>query len=321
MRALITGGHGFVGRHLAAHLVSCGDDIALTYLPGENDQGNKVPIPKSAQSLALDVTNRKMVGEVLSLLKPDVVFHLAGISFVPQGESDLRGVFEVNTFGTLNVLDGIKQHSPKSKLLVVSSAEVYGNPRPGGLPLTELSELRPTSSYGVSKASADLAAFKYWYREGVHVVRVRPFPHIGPGQSDSFAISSFAKQVAAVKLKKAEPIIKVGNLEARRDYCDVSDVVRGYREALLNGKPGDVYNFCSGESFGIGELLQMLISLAEVNVEVVQDPSRVRRVDIPDLCGSYARAHKDFGWKPRVEREAMLDGLLSYWLDVLSSEK
>ncbi|MCB0322966.1 MAG: GDP-mannose 4,6-dehydratase [Bdellovibrionales bacterium] len=321
MRALITGGHGFVGRHLAHHLVRCGDDVAVTYLPTREPGADPehLALPNPVQSLALDVTDTEAVNKVLSLLKPDALYHLAAVAFVPDGESDPRRVFDINTFGTENLLAGVLKHSPETRVLYVSSSEVYGHPRLGTLPLTEAAELRPTSVYGVTKACADLTVFKYCHRDGVHSVRIRPFSHIGPGQSDRFAISSFAKQVAAVKLGKQEPVIKVGNLDVKRDYSDVSDIVRGYREALLNGKAGEVYNLCSGQSVLLSDILQKLISLADVEVEVVQDPTRVRTVDCADIYGSYDKASKDFGWKPRVEQEAMLDSLLAYWLDFLSA--
>lgn len=319
MRALITGGHGFVGRHLAQHLLSCGDDVALTYFPGEEEAPNAVAIPTATQSLALDVTKAEMVNEVVSLLQPDVVYHLAAISFVPKVEDDFAQVYKVNTLGTMNVIEGVRKHSKNSRVLFVSSAEVYGDPRPGSLPLTELAELRPMTAYGVSKASADLAAFRYSYRDNIHIIRVRPFPHLGPGQSESFAISGFAKQVVSAKLGLSEAVVRVGNLEARRDYSDVSDIVRGYREAVLNGKPGEAYNLCSGESVGVGELLEMLIKLSGVDVEIVVDPDRYRSIDVADVYGSYTRANRDFGWKPRVEREAMLDSLLAHWTDFLTA--
>ena len=320
MRTLITGGHGFVGRHLAHHLISCGDDVALTYLPGDPGSGNAVEIPPAAQSMALDVTKKEMVVELISLLKPDVIYHLAGITFVPQAEKEPALAFSINYQGTVNVLEAIARHSKSSRMLCVGSSEIYGSPRPGGLPLTELSEMRPATNYGLSKAAADLAAFKAWYKDSVHTVRVRPFPHIGPGQSESFAVAGFAKQVAMVKLGKCEPVIKVGNLEAKREYCDVSDIARGYREALLNGKPGEAYNLCSGQSLAMSDWLNMLISLAKVEVEIQQDPAKVRKVDIVDNYGSYAKASRDFGWKPRIETEAMLASLLAYWLEVLKSE-
>ena len=328
MRALITGGHGFAGRHLAQHLVSCGDDVALTYLPlreGETEESREaadprnIPVPKTSQSLALDITDRNSVFEVVSLLKPDVLFHLAAISHVPQGEGNQDAVFDANYRGTVNLLDAVVEHSQDTRFLYVSSSEVYGEPRPGSLPLLEKAELRPVNNYGVSKAAAELSVYSYGHRHGIHAVTVRPFPHTGPGQTERFALSSFAKQVAAAKIGIGQPQISVGNLEVVRDYSDVSDIVRGYREAALNGKPLESYNLCSGESVELGELLNMLIARSGTDVEVVQDPARVRNNDVPDVYGSYERAQRHFGWKPRVEREAMLDSLLAHWMSLLSS--
>lgn len=327
MRALITGGTGFVGRHLAKYLVSCGDDVAVTCLPSKAERptgsgdDTDVPLPRQTQTLVLDVTDRKAVSEVVALLRPDAIYHLAARTFVPEGESEPTLFYQTNLQGTLNLLDAVQEHSKETRVLFVSSAEVYGEPRTAGQALTELSELRPASTYGVTKAAAELACFKYFGRNGLHIVRIRPFPHIGPGQSPVFAISGFAKQIAEIKLGKSDPAIKVGNLEARRDYTDVLDIVRGYREALENGKPGEVYNLCSGGSIGIGEMLQMLIARSGVEAEISIDPSRVRPVDVPELYGSFQKAQKDFGWRPRVEREASLDALLAYWIETLGKTK
>jgi GDP-4-dehydro-6-deoxy-D-mannose reductase len=320
MRALITGGHGFVGRHLAQHLVSCGDDVAVTYNPAEKGQIQEVfqtALPRSAQSLAMDICNAQAVEEVIALLRPDAVYHLAARTFVPEAENEFRRVFEVNTFGTVHLFEAIAKHSKSTKVLFVSSSEVYGEPRPGTLPLQETAVMRPITAYGVTKSAADLAAHKYAFRDGVEAIRVRPFPHIGPGQSDVFAISSFARQVAEIKLKRREPTIRVGNLEVKRDYSDVSDIVRGYREALLNGKKGEVYNLCSGASIAIGELLQKLLKVAEVDAEIVVDPARVRPVDIIDMYGSNQKAFKEFGWKPRIDLEGTLHSILAFWLEAL----
>ena len=320
MRVLVTGGHGFVGRHLGEHLLKCGDDVALTYLPNARNEeaDNKYPIPKAVQSLALDITNKKAVDDLLALLRPDAVYHLAGLSFVPAQENDMNKVFAVNTFGTTNILDAVSKHAKKAKVLIVTSAEVYGEPRPGSLPLTEAAELRPVSLYGASKAAADLMTFTYAFRDGVDAIRVRPFNHTGPGQSDHFSIAGFAKQVAAIKLGKASPKILVGNLDAKSDFSDVSDIVRGYREALLNGKRGEAYNLCSGRSVEVKEMLNRLIAIAEIEAEITVDESRLRPVDIVDIYGSYQRAQKDFGWKPRIELDGTLSSLLAYWVEVLS---
>jgi GDP-4-dehydro-6-deoxy-D-mannose reductase len=322
MRALITGGYGFVGRHLAQHLVKCGDDVAVTYLPSERHlEGATTPLPNSAQSMALDVSDKKAVADIISLAKPDAIYHLAARSSVADGEaSSFEAVFNTNTIGTTNLLDAIVQHSPTTKFLFVSSAEVYGMPWPGTIPLVENAVFRPISAYGVSKAAADLATFKYATKDGVEAVRVRPFPHIGPGQSDRFVLSNFAKQAAEIKLGKRTPIIHVGNLEVKRDYLDVSDVVRGYREALLNGKKGEAYNLCSGKSHTIGELLQRLLKLGEVEAEVLEDKERVRLVDIPDLVGSYQKAQKEFGWQPRIELDGTLLSMFAFWIEQLEKK-
>lgn len=322
MRTLVTGGHGFAGRHLAHHLVKCGDTVVLTYYgtPDNVDpHAEVIEVPRTCQSVALDVTDRSAVSQLVQVLKPEVVYHLAALTFVPDAEREQSLVYQTNVIGTLNVLDALLEHAPKARCLLVSSAEVYGDPRPGSLPLTEQSELRPTNTYALCKAAADLAGYKYSYRDDLFVIRARPFPHLGPGQSDRFAISSFARQVAAIKLGKQEPVIKVGNLEPKRDYSDVSDIVRGYREAVLNGKSGESYNLCSGVGLSIGEYLESLISLANIEVEIQVDDQRVRDIDVPEMYGSFQKAQRDFGWKPKVEREAMLDSLLAFWLEFLSS--
>jgi len=326
MRALITGGYGFVGRHLANYLASCGDDVAVTYLPtaqkgAPESTALETPFPRIAQSIALDVTDRGSVFQLISLAQPDAIYHLAGRTFVPEAETDFQAVLDANLNGTLNVLEAVANHSPKTKVLTVSSAEVYGDPWPGSLPYTESSVLRPASNYGVTKAAADLMAFKFAFRNGVDVVRARPFPHIGPGQSDKFAISSFAKQVAEIKLGRREAVIKVGNLEAKRDYSDVSDIVRGYRDALLNGKRGEAYNLCSGQSVEIGDLLKRIIKIGEVEAEVEVDPDRVRPIEVPDLYGSYQKAQKDFGWRPRIDLDGTLSSIFAFWLEALASGK
>ncbi len=321
MRTLITGGYGFAGRHLARLLVSSGDDVAVTYLQSEKalaDDPLRTPLPKAIQSIQLDITDRGAVCQLMSLLQPDAIYHLAAQSFVPAGEEDLDKTFKVNFNGTINLLDAIRSHSPKTRLLYVSSAEVYGEPWPGTLPFTETSVLRPTSNYGVSKVAADMAVFKYSQRDGLDTVRVRPFPHIGPGQSDQFALSSFARQIAEIKLGRREPVVKVGNLESKRDYTDVSDIVQGYREVMLNGKRGEVYNLCSGKAVAIGELLQKLIKIAEIEVEILQDPDRVRSGDIPAVVGSADKALKEFSWKVRVDLDGTLSSLYAFWIESLS---
>lgn len=319
MKALVTGGFGFAGRHLATHLVQCGDDVALTYLPKvENiEQEIGVSVPKVVQSIALDVTDKKAVDNVVSLMRPDVIYHLAAVTYVPEAQDDPKRTFDINLGGTENIIDAVAKHSPETRILFIGSSHSYGEPRPGSLPQTELSELRPSNVYSLSKTYADLACYCASVSRAVDVVRIRPFQHTGPGQSERFALSSFAKQVAEIKLGLREQEVLVGNLEVKRDYSDVSDIVRGYREAALNGKTNEVYNLCSGESVALESLLKLLIERSGEEIEIKVDPSRVREGDVPDVYGSYARANKDFGWSPRVTREATMDTLLAYWIEKL----
>lgn len=334
MRVLITGGLGFAGSHLARHLVDCRDDVAVTYLPDKNvDQNSnliksdfsrqleterKNNLPKQVQQVALDVTNSEHLEQILSLMKPDVIYHLAGISYVPSGDQNSDLVYRVNTNGTKLLLDSVKKCCPASRVLLVSSAQVYGSPRVSSQPFIETSELRPMSAYGVSKASAEMLCHKAVLSDGLQVVIVRPFTHVGPYQEDTFSLSSFAKQVALVKLGRKEPILEVGNIEVKRDFSDVSDIVRGYRECVLNGRVGEAYNLCSGNSYLLKDLIEQLIKISGVTIEVKVDEDRLRTTDIPELFGSYQKALKEFGWRPRVEAEAFLGGLFTYWLEFLN---
>jgi len=333
MRALITGGLGFVGAHLSRHLVDCRDDVAVSYLPDKADVTNsKTPelkkleeqrkqfMPRQVQQVALDVTNREHLEQILTLMKPDVIYHLAALSFVPTSEDNSEVVYQVNTFGTLNLLESVKKCSPTSRVLVISSSEVYGVPRLASLPFSESSELRPFSTYGASKAASEMICHKFVARDNLQVVICRPFAHVGPLQEDRYSLSSFAKQIALIKLGKKPAVLEVGNLDVKRDFSDVSDIVRGYRECALNGRVGEIYNLCSGNPLLLSDLVNSLIKLAGVEIEIKVDESRLRSVDMPEHYGSNQKAAKEFGWKPRVEVEAFLGGLLTYWLETLNTK-
>ncbi len=323
MRALITGGVGFVGTHLSRHLVDCRDSVAVSYLPsqkGTDQLSQRLSImPKLVQSVALDVCDPSDLGQILSLMQPEVVYHLAALSFVPQGEGAQDEVIRVNATGTRNVIEAMKEHCPKSRLLLVSSSQVYGVPRVSSQAILETAEMRPNNFYGISKALAEHYLVKSVLDGDLDGVIARPFPHIGPYQEDRFSLASFSKQITEIKLGRREPVLEVGDLSVKRDFCDVSDVVRGYRDMALNGKPAEAYNLCSGVSYELAEFVSMMIKLAGVEIEIKQDPARLRPNDIQEHLGSYQKAQKDFGWKPRVEVEAMLSSMLSYWEEALLS--
>ncbi len=317
MRALITGGVGFVGLHLSRHLADCRDDVAVTYLPnqkGSSELEQRLSLlPKTAQAVSVDVTKKEELAQLIALMQPDVVYHLAAITFVPEAEKSINLVLDVNAFGTKNLIDAIIASSPKTKLVFVSSSEVYGIPRPSSLPLSEVAEMRPISSYGVSKALAEHFIVQACYSSGLDAVIARPFPHVGPYQEERYSLSGFAKQIVEIKRGKRQAVLEVGDLSVKRDFSDVSDIVRGYRDLCLNGRSAEAYNLCRNESYVLLDLVTKMLSLHNVTAEIKEMPERMRTIDIPEHIGSNQKALKDLGWKPRVELDNMLVGLLSYW--------
>src|SRR5579864_4038155 len=222
MRVLVTGACGFVGQHLVHLLRKRRHEILGTVLgspPKDKD--------RKLHFLSCDIRDAGRVSRLVRAFRPDRIYHLAALSSVKDSFKSTREVFEVNFFGTLNVLEAARQYVPKARILVVGSAQVYGEPK-GTRPITEETPLRPQSPYAASKAAADLLAFQYWKAYGLHVVRARPFNHTGPGQAPTFVCSDFAKQIAEIELGLRAPVISVGNLNARRDFSDVRDVVRAY---------------------------------------------------------------------------------------------
>jgi GDP-4-dehydro-6-deoxy-D-mannose reductase len=199
------------------------------------------------------------------------------------------------------------------RLLVIGSNEEYGAPQPDELPQTEESPLRPHSPYAVSKIAQDFLGFQYHLAYGLPVVRVRPFNHTGPGQSPRFVIPAFASQIARIETGLQEPVVKVGNLEAARDFTDVRDIVRAYHLAVTRGRPGEVYNLASGQPQSVRGLLETLLSYSEVQIRVERDPARYRPVDVPVVCGSADKFHRLTGWKAEIPFEQTLRDVLEYW--------
>jgi GDP-4-dehydro-6-deoxy-D-mannose reductase len=272
-RVLITGADGFVGSHLRSALD--GRDIDTVALSAD---------VRDADALA---------GEIASV-QVDAVAHLAGISSVADAWGREREVWEVNALGTLNVVLAVAEHAPEARLLVVSSSEVYGRISEDEGPVDEERPVTPTSPYGRSKAAAELACA----RDDLDVVIARSFPHTGPGQTETFAIPSFAGQIARIEAGLAPPVIKVGNLEARRDYCDVRCVVEAYIGLLERRGGPRVFNVATGTAHTMRFVLDRMLALTPVEIEVELDPSRLRAADIPLLVGSARRLTETTGWRP-----------------------
>jgi len=293
VRALVTGAHGFVGRWLVAHLRDCGDDVV------ESDH------------VVVDILDAAAVSEQLRSIAPDAVYHLAGFSDVGASWSDPAGALRVNAEGTLNVLLGCRD-AGVARVLVVSSADVYGKVSDTELPIAEDAPLRPSSPYAVSKVAADYLALQAHLGWGVDTLRVRAFNHLGPGQTDRFVAAALAARIARNEVEGADTV-RVGNLSPRRDFTDVRDVVRAYRLLVLHGTAGDVYNVCRGRDVAVQDLADQLLALAERPMRLERDPALERPVDVPVHRGDASKLHAATGWAPEIPLERTLSDLLDDW--------
>jgi GDP-4-dehydro-6-deoxy-D-mannose reductase len=240
------------------------------------------------------------------------VFHLAAEASVARSWEDPAGAILSNLSGTLHLLEAVRRHAPRARVLVACSGEEYGVPQ--HLPVDEQHPLRPRNPYAVSKASADLAAGFYTESHGLHVVRARAFNHAGPGQSATYVVANFARQIAAAEAASAERSfeLQTGNLDVRRDFTDVRDVVRAYWMALEKAEPG-VYNVCSGKSVGVGEILAMLAGETALEVKARVDPALLRENEVMEIVGSHDRLTEATGWRPEIPLDRTLRDALALW--------
>ena len=318
-KVLITGITGFVGSHLADLLVSEGYAVSGIALTGDPRTLSHV---HQQTSLACgDIRNAKEIADILAEVKPDHIYHLAGVAFVPDAEADPKIIYDINVLGTLNLLEAARTTRPSAKILIVGSGEVYGHVPEAALPVNEEHPLQPTNLYGVTKACVDMMAYQYATAYKMHVIRVRPFNHIGPRQSEQFVCSNFAKQIVEIEQGIRAPILHVGNLEARRDFTDARDVVRAYRTLLEKAKSGEVYNIGSNRAWEIGEIVSMLIGASRFKGIVLERQSlRVRPNDIPNMRCDASKADKAIRWRPEIPIERTLQDLLNYWRDTINGK-
>lgn len=305
--ALITGASGFAGIHLVRQLEAQSNWTIVGLARRSSSAGSHSKV------LACDLQDSDLVERVIKRYRPDVIFHLAAQSYVPKSFAAPTSTITNNIVGQINVLEACRAARIDPVILVVGSSEEYGVASADEMPLTENQPLRPGNPYAVSKVTQDMLGFQYHYAHGMRIVRVRPFNHLGPGQTDRFALSSFARQIAEAEQQAIEPQVLTGDLNAERDFLDVRDVVRAYRIAVEHGEPGEVYNLASGVSRRIGDLLDYLLSLATVSIKVVQDPARLRPSDIPRLVGDPTKFQAATGWTPEIPIEQSLQDTLDYW--------
>jgi len=293
VRVLVTGCKGFVGHWLISHLESSGDEV----------------IGIDAE---VDITDPPVIAAAVRAIGPEAIYHLAAQASVGTSWENQAPTYQVNTLGVVNVLEAAAGCAHRPRVLLVSSAEVYGRVSPDQLPVGEDHQLAPVSPYAASKAAAEFVGVQAWLGTGLEVIRVRPFNHTGPGQGPGFVVPSLAKQIAEAVASGADSLV-TGNLDARRDLTDVRDVVRAYRSLVASGAPGEVYNVCRGESVPIHSVAERLLGLAGVEVPIVVDPARLRPSDIPDMRGDPGRLHATTGWVPEIPLEDTLRDVLAYW--------
>lgn len=311
---LITGASGFVGSHLTDYLLAHSDaKIFGTYRGNKPERsGDRVHF------VQVDLEKRTDVDQLLADTKPDEIYHLAAQSNVPASIKDPQGTFHANIDAQLHIFESLRaQGMTDTKVLLVSSGEVYGHIAPEDLPVNELTPHRPANPYAVSKIAQDYLGFQYALSYKMPIVRVRPFNHIGPRQAPTFVVSDFAKQVAEIEKGSKEAVIHVGNLDAKRDFTDVRDIVRLYALLMEKGVPSEVYNAGQGASRKVREILDTLISLSEKEIRVEQDPTRMRPSDVPDIVADSSKAQNATGWRPEIAFDETLKNILDYWRKIV----
>ena len=312
MKALITGIAGFAGRHLTSHLLDRGYEVAGIE-QGEIKDWEDYSKAHNIKVYSGDIRDEDVISKAIQQFKPDSIFHLAAQSSVKLSFEDPFETFSANVIGTLMLLETISHSELPIKVLVISSSEVYGPLTPEEVPVKEDHHFRPVNPYAVSKATVDLMAYQYFKAYGMGVYIARAFSHSGPGQKTVGVLSDWAFQVAKIDVGRMQPVLKVGNMQVRRDYTDVRDVVRGYADIVEKGKPGEPYHVCSGKGYELSELLEKYKRLTSKEITIEVDQSRLRPVDIPILIGSNEKIKKDTGWQPSIPMETTLRDTYEYW--------
>jgi GDP-4-dehydro-6-deoxy-D-mannose reductase len=314
LRVLITGITGFAGSHLAEFLLEDHPDVELFGIMRWRSRTENIEsIQDRLQLLECDLRDATSVKQLIARVRPDRIFHLAAQSFVPSSWNAPAESLTTNILGQLNIFEAVREVELDPWIQIACSSEEYGLVHEDELPIKETNPLRPLSPYAVSKVGQDYLAYQYFKSFGLKVVRTRGFNHDGPRRGDVFVSSNFAKQLVEVEKGKKPPVIHVGNLEARRDFSDVRDIVRGYWLALERGEPGEVYNICCGKDYSIQEVLDRLIELSGVEVKVEQDPARLRPSDVPVLLGDNTKFVERTGWKPAIAYDQTLQDMIDYW--------
>lgn len=306
MRVLVTGASGFVGCHLINRLKQDYTVFATGRLP-------KPLVEMDVPYFSMDITDPESIIQVLKTTTPDVVFHLAAQSMVKVSWDKPAYTFQINTIGTINLINCLKEIYPLCRLITVGSSEEYGLTGKAGEPLTEEHPCLPQNPYAISKLAMSQMALQLAKKQELSIIHIRPFNHFGPGQQLGYVVSDFASQVAEIEQNLRPPVLRVGNLTAKRDFTDVRDVVEAYALLLKNDSAQGIYNVCSGIARTAGEILETMLNYATVPITIEQDQTKLRSSEVPLFVGSYAKLKQATGWQPRREfKDSILD-TLNWW--------
>ncbi|MCC8049986.1 MAG: GDP-mannose 4,6-dehydratase [Clostridiales bacterium] len=315
-KALIIGAAGFVGSYLIHQLKDVdGYEVAVTKMPHETIPGEGFEV------YDLNILEREQVEHLLADLRPDCIFHLAAQSSVFVSWKNPGLTIDVNIKGSVNVMDAIRTLDYKPRVLLIGSGEEYGHVREGEVPITEENAVRPGNIYAATKVCQNLIGKIYTDAYQMEIMSVRAFNHIGPNQAPMFVVADFCKQVAEIEAGKQEPVIRVGNLSAKRDFTDVRDVVRAYSLLMSHGKAGETYNVGSGHAVAIQEILEKVLKLSRVPIHAETDPAKLRPVDVPIIEADTTKLCACTGWERQIPLEQTLAETLDYWRKRVTEEQ
>ena len=307
-KALIIGAGGFVG----SYLIDCLHDEFHMEVFATKLKGMEFTHP-SAEVYDLDILVKEDIVELLYNIRPDYIFHLAAQSSVSVAWKNPLLTIDVNIKGSVNVMDAIRELYYKPRVLVIGSGEEYGHIKEGETPISEETILRPGNIYAATKACQNMIGSIYAKAYDMEMMLVRAFNHVGPGQAPLFVVSDFCKQTAEIEKGLKEPVIRVGNLSARRDFTDVRDVVRAYALLILKGTAGETYNVGSGRAVTIRSILDMIVSMSSAKITVEVDQNKIRPVDVPVIEADISKINRETGWEPVISIEQTIRETLDYW--------
>ena len=314
MRVLITGVTGFVGSHLVDYLAASHPQVEVHGIRRWRSRTENIDhIHSGLHMHECEIRDATSVRDVLERVQPDRIFHLAAQSFVPTSWNAPEETLTTNIIGQLHIFEAVRRTGLKTRIQIAGSSEEYGMVYPNETPIKETNPLRPLSPYAVSKVAQDMLAYQYNQSYGLDVVRTRAFNHEGPRRGPVFVTSNFCKQVAEIEKGRREPVLHVGNLESKRDFTDVRDVVKAYWLCLEKGKAGEVYNIGSGRCWEIKEMLNLILGMTDKGIEVRPDPKRMRPSDVQILLADSSKFMRETGWKPEIPFEQTIRDLLNYW--------